>query len=207
MLLILINYIKKHIKNPIKRRPFTLIEALISIFLLSLIVTEGLNLLSRQIKSDAKQQKMLTKFLQKSRSRQELISIFYHIMPQVSDCLTVKDEVCFIFDAGKTLDPQFSGILAGKLKLEGGVLILEEKSANDEVLNRVLAQGAQEFKMSFYSNKKGWSDVWDSKIEGLPEMIHVILKTSSYTIDQKFLLPFNLLPSTLSCKSSRLSSL
>jgi hypothetical protein len=191
------------IKTLLKRKSFTLIEVLISFALLALIVSEGMYLLSRQIKLQTKFKQTLNGFFTKNKITSDIKSLFLHIYPDEKKCLMVNQEgVSFYIDAGIFEDPDISGLQFAKLILKNKVLIQKIEPKEKEPIYRPLVYDVLSVSYKFYSSDMNWQDTWDSTKMGLPEMMHLSLSTSKYKIEKTFLLPFNLKPISLSCKSS-----
>lgn len=190
-----------NINFPLKRKRFTIIELFITIFLLSIIITQGLYLLSSQTKQAVYTKKSLQKFLKQEEVVIALEGLFFHLNTQDRGCLRVDEKICVHFDNGIQKKPSQSGFQKGILKLEKNQLILEFEEQKNSM---VLADSVISFSVSFYSQKTNWQQKWQSTSQGLPEMIHVKLKTKNYEIDQKFLCPYQQIPVILSCKFSPL---
>lgn len=171
----------------LKRKRLTIIELLVAIALLSVILTEGLYLLTSQTKQAAMSQKMMTKFFKKEQALLVLEGLFFHLNTQDTHCLKVKDQIHLHFDNHIQKDPDLSGFQKGYLKLDNGQLILQFE---DKEKFLILAENVQAYEISFYSQKTNWATKWQSSSQGLPEMIHLRLTTKEYDIDQKFLCPF-----------------
>lgn len=170
-----------------KKKRFTIIELLVAIALLSIIVTQGLYLLTSQTKQAAKCQKMMTKFLKKQEALLVLEGLFFHLNTQDPACLKANDKIYLHFDNHIQKDPSYSGFQKAFLKVDQGRLILEFED-KDKIL--VIVEAVEDYSVGFYSQTTNWVTNWQSSSEGLPEMIHLKLKTKDYDIDQKFLCPF-----------------
>jgi prepilin-type N-terminal cleavage/methylation domain-containing protein len=190
------------------KKAFTLIEVLIAMTLLGLIVSQGLYLLSQQIKNRVKYKKVFESFQAKEFFLEQIQGYFFHLVTSEKKCLEAGDQgVCIYFDAGVTLDPELSGPIKANLKLDGDTLKLIVLLENNRSCEQVILSGVKTFKLQFFSQDTLWQQSWASESQGLPEMMHVQLNAESLSCDQKFLLPFNLPPISVSCKSSPLSLL
>lgn len=185
------------INIPLKRKQLTLIELLVAVCLLSIILTEGLFMLSSQTKHAAQAQIKLKSFFKKEETVIALEGFFFHLNVHDNSCLKADDKIYLHFDNHFQKDPLLSGFQKGSISLEDGVLSFEFEGKNKKI---ILAQAVQSFSLSFYSQKTNWQKKWQSTSLGLPEMIHVNLKTKDFEIDQKFLCPYKQIPVMLSCK-------
>jgi prepilin-type N-terminal cleavage/methylation domain-containing protein len=196
------------IKTLLKRKSFTLIEVLIALSILGLIMGEGLYMLSQQVKQAAKTKKSINLFFRKRQIFLEFQTLFCHLYPFEKQCLQVKDhKIGVIFDAGVSLDPQISGLQKGHIEKRQDKIYFVFDKETGPFHEKLLAQGVKEFSIKFFNQAHPWQNSWASEKQGLPEMIHIKLVTSTFTLDQKFFLPFNLKAITPLCKSSPLSFL
>jgi len=182
------------INNPLKRKSLTLIELLVAISLLAIILTEGLYLLTSQTKQAALCQKNISRFLKQEDILSTLEGLFFHLNTQDTDCLKVDKDIYCHFDNHIQKDPKLSGFQKAYLKLHNNDLILDFEDKNKKI---VIASHVLDYGISFYSQKSNWQLSWRSSSMGLPEMIHLKIKTKDYAIDQKLLCPFKQIPVSL----------
>lgn len=147
------------INIPLKRKRLTLIELLVAVCLLSIILTEGLYMLSSQTKHAAQSQIKLRKFFKKEEALIALEGFFFHLNVNDASCLKADDKIYIHFDNHFQKDPLLSGFQKGSMSLEEGVLSFEFEVRNKKI---ILAQDVQNFSMSFYSQKTNWQNKWQS---------------------------------------------
>lgn len=192
------------INNPLKRKNLTLIELLIAISLLAIILTEGLLLLTSQTKTAANSKKIINKFLKREEVFLVIEGLFFHLNVQDKACLKIDKQIFLSFDNQIQLEPSLSGFQKACLDFENGCLKLIFEKNEHSVL---IASNVKEFSLKCYSQKTHWKPHWNSQSEGLPEMVHLVLKTKDFEIDQKFLCPYKQIPVSLLCRLFPLSFL
>jgi Prokaryotic N-terminal methylation motif len=190
-------------KNLLKRRPFTLIEVVIAMALIAVILTQGFVLITRQIQNQAELKKLLDNHYGKKQVLQDLSGYFFHLIASDPKCLEARDnKINIFFDAGTVLDPELSGPRKGLLFLRNKTLICQILLDAGRIHETIISNGVEEFSLKFYSSKSSWQTMWESQSMGLPESVSIVLRTDKFRAKQKFLLPFNLAPLQVSCKSS-----
>ena len=191
------------LKIQIKRKAFTLIEVLIALTLLGIILTEGLFMLSQQIKTSSIAKKNLNKLFSKKSTLLEIQKIFLHLYPKEKNCLISDgDKIDLYFDAGISLDPLISGFQKAYLEKQEQSLYLVFNNDNVRSSKKLIASDVTEFSIQFFSPASSWQSCWQSDQMGLPEMMHIKLVCKGFSIDQKFFLPFSLKTIKTVCKPS-----
>lgn len=194
-------------KTLLKRKAFTLIELMVALALMVMVIGGGLKLLTQQIKTKKKFENFVDSFIHKQIFLDSFRGCFFHLAAYDTSCLKADhEEIYILYDAGKHLDSKKSGIVQGKIYLNNKRLFLEMTLDDSISQIQMLNDLVEEFSVSFYSQETLWQSDWDSTKEGLPEMLHLVLKTSKMSINQKFLLPYSLKPINVVCKSSPLFS-
>lgn len=191
------------IKTRLKYKKLTLFELIISVFILSIILTQGLFLLSSQIKQSAKISRSNERFLETQELLLTLEGLFFHLNIQDRSCLKSGEKIFIHFDYGYQMEPKRAGFQKSFLYLEDKNLVLEHQ---DGIFKKILCKEVSHFSVKFYNQKGGWQDIWSSDSQGLPEMIHLLVKTKHASIDHKFLCPYNQTPIVL-CRFCHLSFL
>jgi hypothetical protein len=184
----------------VKKKCFLLLEMLIAMSLLAFIVSFGLGLLSNQVKNINLFQKFKENFYQEVSLKKELKEIFYHLKVDQKNYLKASNGTLhFSFDAGTFLNPAISGTQQGCLMLKKGELILEIVKGEKTVFSKVLSKDVKDFNVSFFHNKTGWKQTFDSEKQDMPEMVKIELIGKNKTHAQKFLFPSTLSVIKLTC--------
>jgi len=181
------------IKPDLKRKSLLLIELLLAFALMGLIVGECLFFLTRATKTFHLHKKKLEQFIKKEQVALDFKKYIWHLNLENKKALKLHSNSLEInFDAGSWLNPEISGWQKGKIQLSGGCVKLFYMEDDKSFFETTLLTGVHKMKWSFYNQKIGWAQEWDSEKNGWPEMARFELETDFFSLNRQFLLPYNL---------------
>ncbi|NGX48705.1 MAG: hypothetical protein K940chlam5_00295 [Candidatus Anoxychlamydiales bacterium] len=201
----------------IKKKNFTLLEIIISLFLITIIITFLFGFFSKIMKLEKNIEEKKSKILAINHAQIRLTQVFSNVYQ--SDFITKspfytknsqnsKGLVVYItYDNKIDSDPNFSLIVKAKLFVnDNNELRLETFSRDENQKSRVetLLKGVKRIEYEFLSNsdsklkkyksKKSsknicWFNFWPKKIELLPSAIKIKIIKNEYSLDFAFFLP------------------
>lgn len=179
----------------IQKRPLTLIEVSVSLFLLAILLSFLFTFLSQTVKTKVKMGAAKEYVLDRQRLSLRLNQVFSGIQAGFH----TEDErgnqaLYFIFDNGIDPEPNFSGPVKGKLFLEKEHLTLQiepvRKSKREVFRKELLLGPIKGFSLTFLSNMEEkfpdpkakkigtayqWRTFWPKEKSGAPSLIRLVI--------------------------------